>query len=72
MVNNERKDAHVIDTRFTWSGKGAKEFIELAKEEYGFPLPYGAVRQLIRLACARFIEVRRKENNNSNGETSSK
>lgn len=52
---------HIIDTRFTWSGSRAKEFIEIAKEEYGTPLPYGAIRQLIRLACARFVEAHRKE-----------
>lgn len=58
---DERKDIHTIDTRFTWSGPRAKEFIELAKEDYGSPMPYGAIRQLIRLACARFLEARRKE-----------
>lgn len=61
-----KKDEKVIDTRFTWSGPRAKEFLELVKEEYGVPLPYGAIRQLVRLACARFIEARRK---GSNGDT---
>ena len=54
-----RKDAHAIDTRFTWSGDKAKAFIELAKEEYGKPLPYGAILMLIRLACNRYVEARR-------------
>lgn len=57
----DRKDIHTIDTRFTWTGNKAKEFIELAKDEYGQPLPYGAIRGLIRLACAKFVEARRKE-----------
>lgn len=56
-----KKDIHTIDTRFTWSGDKAKEFIDLAKEEYGRPLPYGAIRGLIRLACAKYLEARRKE-----------
>lgn len=56
-----RKDAHSIDTRFTWTGNKAKEFIELAKEEYGKPLPYGAIRALIRLACARYVNAHKKE-----------
>lgn len=59
-----RKDTHTIDTRFTWSGDKAKKFIELAGEEYGKPLPYGAIRALIRLACARFVEANSKESNN--------
>ena len=59
MVNDKRNQ-HIIDTRFTWSGKRAEEFLELAKEEYGLPLPYGAVRQLVRLACAKFIEAKKK------------
>lgn len=58
-----------IDTRFTWSGNKAKEFIDLAKEEYGSPLPYGAILTLIRLACARFVEARRKESNNETTNT---
>lgn len=65
-MDSETKNTHTIDTRFTWSGDKAKEFIELAKEEYGKPLPYGAIRQLIRLACAKFIEARRKESDNGN------
>jgi len=60
----KRKDSHIIDTRFTWYGEKAEEFLEIAKEEYGRPLPYGAVRQLIRLACARFVETKRKEKEN--------
>lgn len=60
---DKRKNEHTIDTRFTWSGEKAKEFIELAKEEYGEVLPYGAICQLIRLVCARFVEAKRKENN---------
>ncbi len=63
MAKKERSNTHTIDTRFTWTGDKAKEFIELAKEEYGKPLPYGAIRALIRLACARFVEARRKEEN---------
>ncbi|GAH84588.1 unnamed protein product [marine sediment metagenome] len=68
-MSNTRKTLHAIDTRFTWSGSKAKEFIKLAKEEYGSPMPYGAIRQLIRLACAKFVEANRKEENN-NGKTS--
>lgn len=60
----ERKDSHTIDTRFTWSGDKAEEFIEMAKEEYGRPLPYGAIKELIRLACARFVEAKRREKEN--------
>lgn len=59
-----RGNIHTIDTRFTWSGNKAKSFIELAMEEYGRPLPYGAIRALIRLACAKYLEARRKESNN--------
>lgn len=63
------KNSHIIDTRFTWSGDKAKEFIELAKEEYGKPLPYGSIKELIRLACARFVETRRKEKENAAKQT---
>lgn len=59
----EQKNIHVIDTRFTWSGERAKEFLELVKEDYGLPLPYGAVNQFIRLICVKYIETHRKENN---------
>jgi len=58
---NGRKDIHTIDTRFTWSGNKAKEFIELAKEIYGEPLPYASIRDLIRLACARYLEILKRE-----------
>ncbi len=64
-MSDGRKDIHTIDTRFTWSGNKAKEFIELVEKEYGSPLPYGAIRQLIRLACSKYIEARRKEKNES-------
>ena len=64
MVNNKRKNSKVIDTRITWSGPKAEEFLKIVKEEYGIPLPYGAVRQLIRLACAKYVEIRRQEVNN--------
>ena len=57
----KKENEHIIDTRFTWSGIRAKEFLEMVKEEYGKPIPYGAVRQLIRLACAKFIEANKKE-----------
>ena len=60
-MTNERGNIHTIDTRFTWSGSKAKEFIELAKDEYGSPLPYGAIRGLVRLACSKYLESRRKE-----------
>ncbi len=60
-MGNGRKDIHTIDTRFTWSGSKAKEFIALAKEVYGSPLPYAGIRDLIRLACARYIEVLKRE-----------
>ncbi len=63
LMISEEKGEHTIDTRFTWTGDKAKEFIELAKEEYGQPLPYGSIRGLIRLACARFVEAHRKERN---------
>lgn len=62
MRGGNDKNTKIIDTRFTWSGDKAEQFIEIAKEEYGSPLPYGAIRQLIRLACAKFVEARRKEN----------
>lgn len=58
---NEREGPHIIDTRFTWSGPRAQEFLEMVKEEYGFPIPYGGIRELMRLACANFISSRRKE-----------
>lgn len=58
---SERKDIHTIDTRFTWSGNKAKDFIKIAMEEYGDPLPYGAIRTLIRLACAKFVEAHKRE-----------
>lgn len=60
-MGNDRKDKHTIDTRFTWSGDKARTFIELAKEEYGKPLPYGAIRQLIRLACAKYVEANKRK-----------
>lgn len=56
----KRKDSHIIDTRFTFSGPRAKEFLELVKEEYGLPIPYGAVRQVVRLACIYYLEARKK------------
>ena len=56
-----KKEAHIVDTRFTWSGPRAKEFLELAKEEFGSPIPYGAIRALIRLSCAKYLEAHRKE-----------
>ena len=59
MKNN--KSNKTIDTRFTWTGDKAEVFIEMAKEEYGRPLPYGAIRQLIRMACSRLVEARRKD-----------
>lgn len=64
-MDDEWKNPHIIDTRFTWSGDKAEEFLELVKEEYGRPIPYGAVRQLIRLACIRFVEAHRKERTNN-------
>lgn len=60
-MRGEKTNTHIIDTRFTWTGDKAKDFIEIAKEEYGSPLPYGAIRQLIRLACAKLVEAHRKE-----------
>jgi len=60
MVNNKRSE-HVIDIRFTWSGDKAKEFIGIVKEEYGVPLPYGSIGQLIRLACIKYANSRREE-----------
>ena len=66
-MGNNRSDIHTIDTRFTWSGNKAKEFIELAKLVYGEPLPYASIRDLIRLACARYIEVLKKEKGGDDG-----
>ena len=60
-MGKERSNIHTIDTRFTWSGSKAKEFIELAKQEYGGLIPYGGIRHLIRFACIKFIEARGKE-----------
>jgi len=60
-MNNEEVNGHTIDTRFTWSGKKAEEFLGLVKDEYGIPLPYGAVRQFVRLVCAKYLEEHRKE-----------
>lgn len=57
MTNNRK----IIDTRFTWSGPRAKEFLKIVKEEFGSPIPYGAVRQLIRLACAKYLEANKRE-----------
>lgn len=58
------KDTHTIDTRFTFSGPKAKEFLELVKEEYGGLIPYGGIRHLIRLACIYYLEARRKAKDN--------
>lgn len=66
MGNGSRKEIHTIDTRFTWSGNRAKEFIALAKEVYGDPLPYASIKDLIRLACSRYIEVMKKEKGGDN------
>jgi len=57
---SERKDQHAIDTRFTLSGPRAREFLKLVEEEYGSPIPYGAIRQVIRLACIYYLEARKK------------
>ena len=65
-MGNGRKEIHTIDTRFTWSGNRAKEFIELAKVVYGEPLPYASIRDLIRLACSRYIEVLKREKGGEN------
>lgn len=64
------KETHVIDTRFTMSGPRAKELLELVKEEFGLPLPYGAVNQFIRLACIYYLEARKRnkiQENSNNG-----
>lgn len=62
MSNDKQKNTKVIDTRFTFSGQRAEEFLEMVKEEYGLPLPYAAVRQYIRLACIYYLEARKKAN----------
>lgn len=67
MTQDAKKDTHIIDTRFTFSGPRAKEFLDLVKEEYGTPIPYGGIRQLIRLACIYYLEVRRKTKDNDSG-----
>ena len=70
MVDNKVKDAKVIDTRFTFSGPRAKEFLEMVKEECGIPLPYATVRHYIRLACIHYLEARKKakiKEDNNNG-----
>ena len=55
---------HVIDTRFTWSGERAEEFLELVKEEFGGLIPYGGICHLIRFACIYYLEVRKKAKDN--------
>ena len=59
-MNNEEVNGHTIDTRFTWSGPRAREFLKLAKEEYGIPLPYSSINQLVKMACSYYMEAMRK------------
>lgn len=62
-MDDERKNTHIIDTRFTFSGPRAEEFLKMVKQEYGLPLPYAAVRQYIKLACIYYLEARKKTKN---------